>query len=249
MNGPVRLREEGSALERELTSSADIDLPIEGAKQRAFATLGIVVGASVAPAVATAIAKRAIFGIHISSTIKVVGVLALASATAVGGYELRAHRAATRASDAHSLVVPERPVSVAPHIDLPAPIEVPVTTPTETPKPLPTSAAPHDTTANPRPHHDDIAELDWIDRAQSALKTNPSRALEIVDGYRQSVSPRAFDEEATVIAIDASERTGDPERARREADQFFVAYPHSAYRSRIDALLNGGQNRSEAGAK
>jgi hypothetical protein len=245
MSGPVRLREGGSALERELTSSADIDLPIDGAKKRAFATLGIAVGASVAPAVATAVAKRALFGLHVSSTAKIVGVLAITSAAAVGGYEVHAYRVRAHASESPSMhlvpvVVPE-PMPVAPIMPLPTPITPPTpleTSPSSAPKIIPAPTASHEPESTSRPQHDDIAELDWIDRAQSALKTNPARALEIVDGYRQRVSPRAFDEEATAIAIEAAERTGDPERAQREADQFFAAYPHSAYRSRIEALLN-----------
>ncbi|MEO7110150.1 MAG: hypothetical protein ABI183_06905 [Polyangiaceae bacterium] len=238
MSGPVRLREGGSALERELTSSADIDLPVDGAKQRAFATLGIVAGASVAPAVATAAVKRALFGLHISSTVKIVSVVALASATAIGGYEIHARHSATHANELPStVVVPATPVAAAPVVVMPTPIEI---APSSAPKMIATPPASREPASTSRPRHDDIAELDWIDRAQSALKTNPARALEVVDGYRQNVSPRAFDEEATVIAIEASERTGDPERAQREADQFSVVYPHSAYRSRIDALLAAG---------
>lgn len=247
MSGPVRLRESGSALERELTSSSDVDAPIEGAKGRAFAALGIgAVGASIAPGIATAAAKRAIFGIHLSSSVKIVSAVAIASATAVGGYEMHVHRAAEiSANHPNAVVVPAPTISATPI--LPTPITPPVAidpTPSALPKSVAAPSASHDANSRepaPRPHHDDSAELTWIDRAQSALKNDPAHALEIVDEYRQTVSPRAFDEEASVIAIEASERTGDTARAQREADQFFVTYPHSAYRSRIDALLSAGR--------
>ncbi len=241
MTGPVRLREAGSALERELTSSADVDVPIDGAKHRAYAALGMVAGASVAPAVATAAAKRALFGFHVSSTAKMVSAVAIASGAAIGGYEMHARHAARAIETPSVIVVPATTISAAP-----IPIEMPtpptrIETPSSLPKPIATAPASREPISNPRPHHDDTAELDWIDRAQSALKTNPARALEIVDAYRQQVSPRAFDEEASVIAIEACERTGDPDRAQREADQFFTTYPHSAYRGRIEALLKAGQ--------
>lgn len=240
MTGPVRFREAGSPLERELTSSADVDAPIDGAKNRAFAALGITaVGASIAPTIATAAAKRALFGIHMS-TVKIVGAVAIASTAAVGGYEVHAHHAAEiRASEQKAIVLPAATTSAAPVI--PTPIEI-APPPSALPKPIAAPSASHDS----RPHHDDSAELGWIDRAQSALKSDPAKALEIVDEYRQTASPRAYDEEASVIAVEASERTGDTARAQREADQFLATYPHSAYRSRIDALLStsspGGTN-------
>jgi hypothetical protein len=202
VSGPVRLREGGSTLERELTSSSDVDTPIEGAKSRAFAALGIgAVGASMAPTIATAAAKRALFGIHISSGVKIVSAVAIASATAVGGYEVHVHRAAEiRANQPKAVAVPSVTTSALPMIPTPVAID-PV--PSALPKSVAAPSASHDQNSQelpPRPHHDDSAELSWIDRAQSALKN-------------------------------------DPARAQREADQFVATYPHSAYRSRIDALL------------
>jgi hypothetical protein len=251
VSGPVRFRESGSPLERELASSSDVDAPIEGAKSRAFAALGIsAVGASIAPTIATTAAKRALFGIHLSSSVKIVGAVAIASATAVGGYEMHVHRAAEiTANQRPSVIVPAPTISAAPVLPTPiasSSLNDPV--PSALPKSVAASSTAHDQNSQelaPRPHHDDSAELTWIDRAQSSLKNDPARALEIVDAYRQTVSPRAFDEEASVIAIEASERTGDTARAQREADRFFVTYPHSAYRSRIDALLSA----SRSGAK
>ena len=80
-------------------------------------------------------------------------------------------------------------------------------------------------------------EVDWIDRAQSALAHDPARALAIVDAYRSEVSPRKYDEEADVIAVEASQKSGDHARAVREAAAFETRWPKSAYRATVEALV------------
>ena len=79
-------------------------------------------------------------------------------------------------------------------------------------------------------------ELLWIDRAQRALVLRPAVARAIIDAYRAAVSPRAYDEEATALAAEASARVGDRDRAMREVVAFGKAFPQSAYADRVHAV-------------
>jgi hypothetical protein len=131
--------------------------------------------------------------------------------------------------------------AISAQIDTPVPIPTSITS--EIP-PIPVNSAISSApiSASSKPPHAPKAistddEIAWIDRAQKALADDPGTARRIVDAYRHDVSPRAFDEEATAIAAEASAKLGDHERASREAKTFLATYPSSAYRDRVQAIL------------
>jgi hypothetical protein len=81
------------------------------------------------------------------------------------------------------------------------------------------------------------SELELLRRAQSALGSDPARALAIV-GDHQRLHPRsAYGQEREVLAIEALVRLGRRSEAVARADRFAAAFPKSAHNRRIDALL------------
>jgi hypothetical protein len=236
MNDPIRLKDlqsEDSAAERDLLETSRTDAPPTGARNRALAALGV---ASTAAAVTTT-ATSVHHGLRLASILKVLGVLGAVLVAALVAYEVKV-RTPVQAEPS----TPKIAMSAQPDI----PVSVPTTMASEAP-PSPAISAVSSATASapikshvPAPSAKAIsadAEIAWIDRAQSALANDPGKARGIVDAYRHDVSPRAYDEEATAIAAEASERLGDRERAEREAKAFLATYPTSAYRDRVQAIL------------
>lgn len=233
MSDPPRLLREGSSLERALLESSANDRADEDAKQRALATLGL--GAATAIASKTTLAPKAIAKASLWKLMIVKIATTVVVAGAAGGI-------------AYKTIA--RPVIAPP----PAPSTTtrgqPLPTESAPPSELPTSSAlivepspalPTHRTARPAPSEAPSPvpdhEVDWIDRAQTALARDPASALAIVDAYRAQVSSRVFDEEADVIAIEASKKSGDLARAKREASTFAALYPKSAYRAKVLALV------------
>lgn len=231
MSDRPRLRDEGTSLEQRLLASSDNDHADKGAKKRALAALGL--GGTAAIAIKSALAPKAIA--HASlwklTAVKIVTAVLVAGAAGAIAY--------------HAIARPEvAPVPVPPSVVTARPAPHPSTMPIEAPTASAalTAAAPIASTRHaPKPTAIETPtaapEVDWIDRAQTALARHPARALQIVDDYRAQVSPRTFDEEADVIAIEASAKSGDLARARQEASAFEAAYPRSAYRAKVEAVV------------
>jgi hypothetical protein len=238
MSDPTRLNDlhdEDSAAERELLATSRVDAPPPGARNRALAALGVAGGATL---VTLTTVESAHHGLRFTRILKVLGVFGLVAAIGSFAYEK------TRPTSVHEARAAAPAMSV--------PTDTPMSVPTYiSPEMLPiaensaASASPvsaplktHAPASSAKPVSAD-EEIAWIDRAQKALANDPAKARHIVDAYRRDVSPRAYDEEATAIAAEASAKLGDQDRAKREAEAFLATYPTSAYRDRVHAILSG----------
>jgi hypothetical protein len=104
--------------------------------------------------------------------------------------------------------------------------DLPVASDTVKPPPPRPSAAPAE------------SESQLLTRAQEALASgSPAKALAITDEHRRVYPSGVLAEERERIAIEALVKSGDVPKARARADAFATAFPRSAYRARIDALV------------
>ena len=218
---------------RAVLETSRADAPPSGACNRALAALGV---ASSAVAVTTTTVESVHHGLRLATLLKVIGVMGGVLVAGLIAYEAEV-RAPAHVDPPPKTVLSaqvDTPVSVSTYIvqeALPTPVNSAVSSAS-----APTPTKPH----APAPSAKAISaddEIAWIDRAQRALANDPGKARRIVDAYRHDVSPRAYDEEATAIAAEASAKLGDQERAQREATAFLATYPTSAYRDRVQAIL------------
>ena len=234
MSDPTRLKDldsTESAAERELLEASRADAPPSGARSRALAALGVAGSATL---VGSTVVETAHHGLRLASVLKTLAVLGLTAAIGTFAYE-RTLRAPVH-------VEPAPLAATSAQIDTPVPVSTPMASeiaPTPVNSAVSSSSAPNPSASAkhaPKAISTDD-EIAWIDRAQKALADDPAKARRIVDAYRHDVAPRAFDEEATAIAAEASAKLGDHDRATREAKTFLATYPTSAYRDRIQAIL------------
>lgn len=74
-----------------------------------------------------------------------------------------------------------------------------------------------------------------LQRAQSALVSDPARALALTEQHRRSFPSGALSEEREAIAIQALRGLGREPEARARAARFETKYPNSVHRSRVQA--------------
>ena len=74
-----------------------------------------------------------------------------------------------------------------------------------------------------------------LQRAQSALASDPARALALTDQHRRRFPAGALSEEREAIAIQALRGLGREPEARVRAARFETKYPNSVHRSRVQA--------------
>jgi len=103
-------------------------------------------------------------------------------------------------------------------------------------EPLPSAAAP----VVPAPkqsaasgHASGPSESALLAQAEAALSTNPSRALALTREHKRRFPNGALAQEREVIAIEALNRIGDSESARKRAKDFETSYPGSAHRRKV----------------
>jgi len=238
MSDPTRLNDlhdEESAAERELLATSRADAPPSGARNRALAALSVAGGATLLTLTA---AESAHHGLRFARILTVLGVFGLVAAIGSFAYEKTRPASAPEARPAVPVIIvaTDTPMSVPTPItpEMPPIAENSAVSASPVSAPLKTRAPA--SSAKPVSADEEIA---WIDRAQKALANDPAKARHIVDAYRHDVSPRAYDEEATAIAAEASAKLGDQDRARREAEAFLATYPTSTYRDRVQAILSG----------
>jgi hypothetical protein len=154
----------------------------------------------------------------------------------------------------------EVPVA-APHVAAPSsiqrpalPPEIVVEAPTpavEAPKVETPQAAPRTTAAQPTatpsvatPESPPVSsvtpppnESQLLGAAQSALASDPNRALQLTAEHRRAFPSGAFTQEREVIEIDALYRLGRKAEAERRATQFMARNPGSSYARRVKDLL------------
>jgi hypothetical protein len=83
------------------------------------------------------------------------------------------------------------------------------------------------------------SEVDLLQRAQAALRADPSLALALTDTHAARFPRGTLSQEREVIAIEALVRSHRVAEARSRASEFFRAFPESGHRVRIQSLLAG----------
>ncbi|HEU4578028.1 MAG TPA: hypothetical protein VFS67_07225 [Polyangiaceae bacterium] len=99
------------------------------------------------------------------------------------------------------------------------------------PPPEPPPAPPRHTRASAP----STRESALLQRAQSALASDPARALALTEQHRRGFPRGALSEEREAIAIQALRRLGREPEARARAARFETKYPNSVHRSRVQA--------------
>src|SRR5207237_1031209 len=93
------------------------------------------------------------------------------------------------------------------------------------------------TTADTAPMSDIRAQIALIDEARSAVsRHDPAAALRAVDLYGTRYPGGAFDQEASVIRIEALDQNGNHARAASLARSFLAKHPASAHAKRLERI-------------
>lgn len=93
---------------------------------------------------------------------------------------------------------------------------------------------------NPVPANSpNVSELMLLERAADVLRANPAAALALADQHATRFASGDLAQEREVIAIEALVRLNRRDDARARASRFFTAFPSSAHRLRVHALLDG----------
>jgi hypothetical protein len=124
----------------------------------------------------------------------------------------------------------------------PANVQIEKVVPQPPPTPSPGSAsAPPRTAASPKhPRVSNASEVETrlVVAAEAALvRGDAEAALTLTREHVAQFPDGAHAEERDRIAIEALARLGVRDHARAEADRFFLRYPRSIYRSRIEGLV------------
>jgi hypothetical protein len=87
------------------------------------------------------------------------------------------------------------------------------------------------------PPGDVETEAHLLERAHQALGASPAQALALTEEHAGRFPSGSLGQEREVVAIQALMRLGRVEEARARAARFVAAFPGSAHRSRIEALV------------
>jgi hypothetical protein len=80
-------------------------------------------------------------------------------------------------------------------------------------------------------------EVKLLERAQDALKSNPTEALALCNEHARLYPNGMLAQEREVIAVEALVKSGRTAEARARADKFKARYPGSSHARRIDAIV------------
>jgi hypothetical protein len=220
---PERLLDTADPTLRALLRAGREEVPDEAQLAVLVAKLGPIVGgggggggAAGGAATKAAIAK----GVASATIAKVVGTVATVAILGVATARMVGTPRATVSTNATSTSTSTLP---------PTPTPTATATVTATESSTPTAALP-----SPTPPPD---ETKLLGRAQSDLLTDPARALTECTQLAKQFPHGDLVQEREVIAIDALARLGRRDEANARASRFAEAYPQSAYRRRIDAIL------------
>ncbi len=121
----------------------------------------------------------------------------------------------------------------------PAIASAPPTTPTGeiAPAPAPDPAPAAVSAGAPAPSGDAESEAHLLLRAHEAIDATPARALALTDEHAARFPAGSLGQEREVVAIQALLRLGRVGEARTRAARFVAAFPGSAHRSRVEALV------------
>jgi hypothetical protein len=87
------------------------------------------------------------------------------------------------------------------------------------------------------PPGDVETEIDLLRRAQQAMPARPAEALLAAEEHRRHFQGGALAQEREVIAVSALVALGRRDEARTRARRFVEAYPRSAHRAGVEALV------------
>jgi hypothetical protein len=192
------------------------------------------------PPVATAVARASRAAIAARTSAMVIGLGVLCG----GALYVRAIR-----NDAHpqaempstiELDARPAPSAVAPPLPDDPPIEQPGPQPSPTPSLGSASPPPRPAplSRKARGAGDSEAETKLVVEAGAALvRDDAAAALSLTRQHLAQFPRGAHAEERDRIAIEALARLGGLDDARAAASRFFLRYPHSIYRSRIEGLV------------
>ncbi len=240
MSEPPRLRDEAaSPVERALLEA--------GSSYRASAALHAKTMAAVGLAGSAALAEVAgstLSNFGWSKWLTSLSVLGATAAIPVGYYLLK-DPTPVPAVAPMTQMAPKR-VEVAPPpppvVEAPAPVEPKVTEESKLPQLAPQPQPQPQPQPNPKPVAQRAPslgrEIDLIDTARAALSRGDSRgSLATLDAYSRLYPRGRLSMEAEVLRIDALERSGDADGARRRAEAFLRHHPKSVLSARVRRLL------------
>jgi len=234
---PLRLADDASDAPEELRSlfgAAARDMPSEASLARLSTKLGPLLGSVGAGMASGPVASGSAAGGSAAG----IGKLAVVAAALVGGAVL-----VSRLNQEVPTNVPEGrsvPSVQTPKHELPKAVETATTEPPsrEAAPVLEPSAQPSAVERQtPRVEQRSPAEIeaDLLERARSALASNPSRALSLTTEHKLRFPGGVLAQEREVIAIEALRKLGKSDQASLRADQFAKQYPGSAHRHKLDA--------------
>ncbi|HEX3853033.1 MAG TPA: hypothetical protein VHW01_18850 [Polyangiaceae bacterium] len=87
-----------------------------------------------------------------------------------------------------------------------------------------------------------LSEVDLIERAHSALASDPQRALTWLREHERRFPDGTFAQERDAIAIEALVGEGDLVSARARATQFLARFPGSAYAAHVESLVHANNS-------
>ena len=79
--------------------------------------------------------------------------------------------------------------------------------------------------------------------ARQALADHPARALDLADEHTHRFAHGMLAQEREAIAVEALVQLGREGQAKTRAQAFFVSYPSSPYRSRVEHVLGRAANK------
>lgn len=232
---PVRLADAGSNAPEELRAlfgAGARDMPTEASLARLSAKLGPLLGPAAAGTASGPVASGSAAGGSAAGLAK----LAAVAAVLVGGAVLVSRLNSevpknvevrpdpTTMADLRDAIEKAEARKAEPTASQSAPVAEP-------------SVAPSVERQAPRVEQRSPAEIeaDLLERARSALASNPSRALSLTTEHKLRFPGGVLAQEREVIAIDALRKLGRSDQASLRADQFAKQYPGSAHRHKLDA--------------
>lgn len=235
MRDPKRLlKGGGTGLERHLLQAVARERPSPALTRRMQGAIGV--GASLIgfKAAASLLAQLAV-------------VTLIATGIGDSSHQRRAAPLPTPATSAVSFAAPARP----PEGSLPglAPDSARQSAPSQTADaargPAPSPASARAARAQPRSgagatSREDLRdEIRLLDRARAALESNePRRALAELSRYRQRFPRGAFQQEASVLRVEALSRSGEQARAASLAREFVSRHPDSPHVDRVRGVTS-----------
>lgn len=227
MSEPPRLRDEAaSPVERALLEAGSAYRGSSALHAKTMAAVGLAGSAALAEVAGSTLSN---FGW--SKWLTSLSVLGATAAIPVGYYVLKDPPPVVAPAPR---VAPQR-VEVRPAPAKPAPVDTPVVV-------AEAKAAPPQPQQNAKPAPQRAPslgrEIDLIDAARAALSRGDSRgALATLDAYSRIYPRGRLGMEAEVLRIDALERSGDTDGARRRAEAFLRHNPKSVLSARVRRLL------------